>query len=221
MKLEQRTLQILKNFASINPSLLFKPGNTISTIAPLTKAVKAQATVSETFPFEFAIYDLSKFLAVISLFENPELSFKDTSVQISQGSQSVDFRYADVNSVVAPPNKQLVLPNPEIEFEMPSAVYQRVVKALGVLQLPEISVQGDSEGIFLATIDSKNASSNTYRVQVGPSNGADFNMVFRSDNMKMLATDYRVQISSKGIAQFQGDGVEYWVATEATSKYNQ
>lgn len=221
MKLESRTLQILKNFASINPSLLFKPGNVISTIAPLTKAVKAEATVAETFPSEFAIYDLSKLLAVISLFDSPELTINATSLTISQGSQSVDFRFADKSAIVAPPDKKLTLPNPEITFDMPAATYQGLMKALGVLQLPEIAVQGDSTGIYMATVDSKHSSSNTYRVQVGESNGHDFNMIFRADNLKVLLTDYQVQISSRGISHFKGDGVEYWVATEANSKFDQ
>ncbi len=34
MKLENRTVQILKNFATINPSMLFREGNTQVTIAP-------------------------------------------------------------------------------------------------------------------------------------------------------------------------------------------
>lgn len=220
MKLEPRTLQILKNFASINPSLLFKPGNVISTIAPLTKAVKAEATVAENFPSEFAIYDLSKFLAVISLFDQPELTINDNHVTISSGSQSVNFRFADKSSIVAPPDKKLVLPSPEIEFHLPATTYQNVMKALGVLQLHEIAVQGDDTGIFVATIDSKNTSSNMYRVQVAESNGHEFNMVYRADNLKILNTDYVVQISSRGISHFKGDGVEYWVAIEATSKFN-
>lgn len=221
MKLEPRTLQILKNFASINPSLLFKPGNVISTIAPLTKAVKAEATVAETFPSEFAIYDLSKLLAVISLFENPEISIHDSHLTVSHGSQSVNFRFADKNSIVAPPDKKLTLPNPEISFQLPATTYHNVMKALGVLQLPEVAVQGDASGIYLATVDSKNSSSNTYRVQVAESNGCTFDMIFRADNLKIMNTDYEVQISSRGISHFKGDGVQYWVATEANSKFEQ
>lgn len=221
MKLEPRTLQILKNFASINPSLLFKPGNVISTIAPLTKAVKAEATVAETFPSEFAIYDLSKLLAVISLFDSPDIQINSNSLTVSQGSQSVDFRFADKNSIVAPPDKKLTLPNPEIAFTLPAATYHGIMKALGVLQLPEIAVQGDDSGIYIATVDSKNSSSNTYRVQVAESNGHKFDMIFRADNLKVMNIDYEVQISSRGISHFKGDGVEYWVATEANSKFQQ
>lgn len=221
MKLEQRTLQILKNFASINPSLLFTAGNVLTTIAPLTRAVKAEATVEETFPSEFAIYDLSKLLAVISLFESPDIQINSSSLTVSQGSQSVDFRFADKNSIVAPPNKKLTLPDPEITFTLPAATYHSIMKAQGVLQLPEIAVQGDETGIYIATVDSKNTSNNTYRVQVAESNGHNFDMIFRADNLKIMNIDYEVQISSQGISHFKGEGVEYWVATEANSKFEQ
>lgn len=219
MKIQPRTLQILKNFASINPSLLFTPGNVISTIAPLTRAVMAEATVEETFPSEFAIFDLSKLLAIISLFESPDIEINSSSLTVSQGSQSVDFRFADKNSIVAPPNKKLELADPEIKFTLPAATYYGLMKAQGVLALPEIAVQGDHTGIYIATIDSKNPSNNTYRVQVAESNGHNFDMIFRADNLKIVNIDYEVQISSVGISHFKGDGVEYWVATEANSKF--
>ena len=140
---------------------------------------------------------------------------------VSQGSQSVDFRFADKNSIVAPPDKKLSLPSPEIAFALPAATYHGIMKALGVLQLPEIAVQGDDSGIYIATVDSKNSSSNTYRVQVAESNGHKFDMIFRADNLKVMNIDYEVQISSRGISHFKGDGVEYWVATEANSKFQQ
>lgn len=219
MKLEARTLHILKNFAAINPSLLFKPGNKIATIAPLTRSVKAEATITETIPSEFAIYDLSRFLGVISLFEEPELTVNQSSVTISSGQQSVDYRFADKNSIVSPPDKKIVIDDPEIQFDLPAATYQNVMKALAVLQLPEIVVVGNDEGIFVAANDSKNSSSNSYRAQVAESNGHKFNMVFKAENLRILNIDYKVQISSVGVGHFVGDGVEYWVATEASSKF--
>ena len=72
MKLSARTIQILKSFAQINPSLIFTPGNEIKTISPM-KTMVAKATIAETIPQQFAIWDLSKFLGVLSLFDDPEV----------------------------------------------------------------------------------------------------------------------------------------------------
>ena len=115
--------------------------------------------------------------------------------------------------------RQLKMPEPDIEFDLTAETYQTLMKALGVLQLPEVAIQGDSTGIFIATVNTKNPSSNNYRVQIGPANGHDFNLVFRSENLKIIVTDYRVKITQRGFAHFESDIVEYFVAMEQRSKY--
>ena len=76
MKLSNDTVTVLKNFSAINQNLVINPGKNISTMSAM-KNIVAKATVTEDFPQEFAIYDLNEFLASLSLFENPELTFKD------------------------------------------------------------------------------------------------------------------------------------------------
>ena len=44
MKLDTKTLNVLKSFTPINPSILIKEGNIVSTISP-TKTVLAKAKV--------------------------------------------------------------------------------------------------------------------------------------------------------------------------------
>lgn len=65
MKLSSETLAILKNFATINPGIVFKEGNTLSTMSQ-QKNILADAIVNETFNYTFGIYDLNNFLSVIS-----------------------------------------------------------------------------------------------------------------------------------------------------------
>ncbi len=60
MKLSNETLSVLKNFASINQGILFKPGKTIRTIST-HKNILAEAVVSEEIPKEFGVYDLNNF----------------------------------------------------------------------------------------------------------------------------------------------------------------
>ena len=83
MKLTSNTISILKNFSTINQNLMVKTGNTLSTMSAM-KNIVAQAEVTETFPQEFAIYDLNEFLSALSLFEEPELNFRDQYVTITQ-----------------------------------------------------------------------------------------------------------------------------------------
>jgi len=98
MKLSENTISVLKNFATINPSVLIKQGNTIATISP-QRTILARATVEEEFPQQFAIYELAKFLGVLSLFKEPELEFGPQQVMITSGKQSVNYTYADPSMV--------------------------------------------------------------------------------------------------------------------------
>ena len=61
MRLSNDTVAVLKNFSSINQNLVIKAGNEISTMSAM-KNIVAKADVKETFPKDFAIYDLNEFL---------------------------------------------------------------------------------------------------------------------------------------------------------------
>ena len=95
MKISKKTLEVLKNFATINSNLLVKPGNIISTISPV-KNVLSEMVVEETFDKEFGIWDMNKFLGTVSLFNDPEFDFNDKSVTISgSNGSSVVYYYCE------------------------------------------------------------------------------------------------------------------------------
>ena len=58
MKLSEHTISVLKNYANINQNLVVKEGNELLTMSSM-KNIVAKATVAESFPKEFAIYDLN------------------------------------------------------------------------------------------------------------------------------------------------------------------
>ena len=72
MKLSDKTLSVLKNFSTINQSILFKEGNKLRTISVM-KNILAEATITEEFTKDFGIYDLNQFLNGLSLHQQPEL----------------------------------------------------------------------------------------------------------------------------------------------------
>jgi len=220
MKLSENTINLMKNFASINPSLLVNPGEVLTTMAP-NKAIFAKANVEESFPKRFAIYEMAKFLGVISLFKEPELEFGDNQVKIVSGRQSVNYTYADPSMIVAPPvDKDINFPAAEIEFNITQEELQKLIRAAAVLQLPELSVNGDEHNITVSATNSKNPTADTYSLDVGTTDKM-FNMIFKVENIvKLLSTDYQVRISAKGLSQFNASSVTYYVATEANSQYN-
>lgn len=186
-----------------------------------TKSIYAKATVEENFPTRFAIYELSKFLGITSLFKEPELDFGEHQVKIVSGRQSVNYTYADPSMIVAPdPNKDINFPAADVEFSISQEELQKVVRATGVLQLPEIAVTGDSHHITVTATNSKNPSSDVFSVEVGETDKT-FNMIFKVENIiKLISGNYDVKISSRGLSKWSTSNVIYYVATEATSNFN-
>jgi len=217
MKLSARTLHLLKNFSTINPSIVLKPGSVVSTIST-NKTIMAKASITDDIPVVVAIYNLSRFISTLSLFNEPELDFGQSSVKISDGNRSVIYHYADPTIILAPPEKEIKLPSNDAECFIANKDFQSVIKALSVLGLPEIAIVGDGENITLEAIDTKNPSADTYSVIVGQSDKV-FRAIFRSENLKIMDGDYNVTISSKGISQFMGTEASYWIAVESTSTF--
>lgn len=218
MNINSRTLQILKSFSVINPSISFKSGNVIRTISP-TKTVMAKAEIEDSIDTPFAIYDLSRFLGVLSLFEEPVLTIDGKTVSITgKNGDNINYVCADPSNIVTPPEKELKLPSTDVTFTMKSDDFSRVIKALSVLSLPEIAVVGDGSKVFLQAVDSKNPTGDVYKTPVGETD-RKFRVIFKSENLKILPGDYEVSISKAGISHFVGTGVEYWIAVEGVSNF--
>lgn len=219
MKLSSETLSILKNFSTINQSLQFKAGKTLRTISPI-KSVLAKATLNDEFDRTFAIYDLPKFLGVVSLFNNPDFEFFDNFVRVSSPGRKVDYMYADPSTLVLPPERELNIGNADVEFTLSAAQYTEIMKALGVLSLPDLMIVGEDGNIYLRAGDSKMKGSNHYDVVIGETE-LTFTAVFKTENLKLAAgRDYDVSISSAGISRFTSTDVEYFVAIESNSSFS-
>lgn len=217
MKIDPKTIQVLKNFSTINPSLICKPGSSLETISP-AKTVMGMATVPDTFPIKFAIYNLSQFIGCVSMFQNPDLEFGNQAVLITDSNKRFTYYYADPSVIVGPPEKKLVMPSPDASFTLLNKDLQEVLKALGILGLPEIAFVGDGDTVSVEAVDSKASSSNRYAVTVGKT-AATFRAIFKAENIKIMPSDYQVEISSHGLAKFTGDPCAYFVAIEQTSSF--
>lgn len=222
MKISTQTLQVLKNYASINPNLLVKPGSVLSTIST-NKNIFAKASVTESFPASFAIYDMQQFLGVVSIFDDPDFSFNENSVTIASGNKSIEYVYTQPEMVVAPSDsvaQKIAVTNPEITFDLPAQTLNEVIKATSILQLDKINVVSENGTVNVVVADPKNPSSNKFSVSVGGSATADLSMVFAAENLKFIPGDYKVSISSSGISSFKNEklNLEYFVMADVKSK---
>ena len=223
MKLSKETIEVLKNFSGINQSIVVKEGSKLKTVNSL-KNILAHATVEEDFPKEFAIYDLTEFLGLLSSMSEPELTFNKSDVTVSSDTRKVKYRYADTDYIVKP-EKDIDMPESEIKFKLSEEVYVSLEKVATILQLHDICLKGckKSGKILLCATNKKNDSSNDYSEEVGEGVTNKFNIVMKKENLKIIPGDYDVSISSKGISHFKNVNLdlEYWIALEPTSEYGE
>lgn len=217
MKLSPKTITILKNFATINPSMIFKSGHWIATLSP-TRTIFARSHITETFPKTFAIYDLNKFLACLSLMNEPELTFGDTSVKISDGNKTIVYHYAEISLIKEPPDKAMDMPSKDAQCVITTKDLQGVLKGVGVLGLNAIAICGDNKNITLEAVDTSQASNDTYSVVVGETD-TKFSAVFSAEKMRMVDSDYTVTLSKNYVSEFVGTDVTYWIAMETSSVF--
>jgi hypothetical protein len=222
MKLSDNTLTLLKNFAGINQSILVKQGNKLRTIS-IAKNILAEAEITEEFPREFAVYDLNQFLNGLSLHQDPDLDFtEDSYITIREGKRRVKYFYADPNVIISPPEKEIKLPSEDVCFQLETGSLEKLVKAAGVYQLPDISAIGDAGVIRLVVRDKKNDTSNEYSIVVGETD-EQFTFNFKVENIsKIVSGAYNVVVSRKLLSQFTNTkhNLSYWIALEPDSTFN-
>ena len=213
--LSKPTIEVLKNFCSINKSLVINPGNKLSTLS-INKNILAYADVEESFDSQMSIYDLGVFLGGLSLFEQPTIdTSKDNFVTVSDraGRSKTRFFYADPDIITQPPEKELALPSVDVKFRLDAATLQQLQRAASVYQLPDLCLYGDGTEMTLRVTDKKNETSNSYSVKVGDTEDT-FCYCFKVENLKLLLGDYNVTLSKSNVALFQGEGIKYFIALE-------
>ena len=220
MKLSDQTLNILKNFAGINNSILVKQGTQLRTIS-VAKNILAEAAIDEDFPRDFAVYDLNQFLNGLSLHQDPDLDFSPESyISIKEGKRRVKYFYADPNVIVSPPEKEITLPSEDVHFQLDSSALEKLLKAAAVYQLPDLSAVGEAGVIKLVARDKKNDTSNEFAIVVGETD-KEFVFNFKVENIKIIPGAYNVAVSSKLLSEFTNESLDlkYYIALEPDSTF--
>ena len=221
-KLSTQTLDILKNFASINSNLIVKSGEALSTISE-AKNIMAIAEISETFQSTFGIYDLNEFISMFSLMNDPDLDFTADSVVFKSGRTKASYRFAD-QSILTTPKSKINMPAADLVVHIGSDLLAQIRKAAGVLGHTIVSISGDAGAITLSVVDPKNSTANSFSVVLDDANDNknNFDLQFLIANLKVIPGDYEVKISSKLISHWTNTSspINYYIALEKTSSYN-
>ena len=220
MKLSDKTLSVLKNFSTINQSILFKRGSKLRTISVM-KNILAEATIGEEIPKDFGIYDLGQFLNGLGLHHNPELDFANNGhVVIKEGKMCSKYFFADPSVIITPPDKEIAIPTEDVSFELSTQQLDKLLKAAGIYQLPDLAVIGEAGVVKLLVRDKKNDTSNTFAVTVGETDKV-FSFNFKIENIKILPGTYEVVVSQKLLSKFTNKDCDlrYYIALEPDSTF--
>ena len=217
------TLSVLRNFSSINPNVVLKPGQEVKTISE-AKNILAVADIAEDFPTEMGIYDLNEFLSVVNLVNDPQLNFGDNHVDVVGGNSKVKYFFSD-SSILTTPQKDITMPDCEVTVSFTDDILSQIRKAASALGHSEMSISATDEGVNIKVFDSKDSSANIYNIQLANDAGykeGQFEFVININNLKLLDGDYEVNISSKLISEWKNTTkpVRYYIALEKNSNYN-
>jgi len=228
MKISKRTLDILKNFSSINSNIFIPKGNVISTISPI-KNILAEAEVEENFEVPFGVWDLSKFLGVISLFSNPEFQFENKYVIISDENRSVKYYYCDPKLLTIS-NKKVQIPSVDVSFVLEQDDINELRKASSILGVSDLQLTNSDENSLILQVHDKSDpnSSNSFRIDLGEMKNSEnfsgsFRLNFLVENLKMIPGNYDVEISSNIVSRFSHRDIDltYWIALEMDSSFSE
>ncbi len=220
--LSEDTINVLKNFATINPNLVFTPGQKVKTISE-AKTIMAQADIVEDMPREFGVYDLNEFLSVYNLVDQPTLEFEDKSVLINGANNQVVRYFFSETEILTTPQKDIQMPDAELGFTLTDDILNQIRKAAAVLGHTELSLKGDNGVITASVVDTKDSTSNSFSYELDRDNACkeSFNFIVSIPNLKLLPGDYFVSISSKLISNWTNNNypIEYFVALEKNSSF--
>jgi len=216
MKLSKDTLDTLKNFATINTNILVREGSTLSTIST-GKNIFARAEITESFPREFAIYDLNGLLPLLTLMEDTDVNFGDESLKVTKGTSVFEYYYADPNIIVSAPDKSIEVDN-FFQFDLTKDDIDMIMKAAAITAAPMLSIVGDGSEVIMKVGDPSTPKSNSFRQVIGTTE-VKFDARLAVENFKVIPGGYTVILSQKKfmfLESSKGD-TKYWLALERSS----
>jgi len=224
MKISQETINILKNYSTINSNIIIEPGKTLKTFAT-SKTIMAIASIEEDFPKEVCIYDMHIFLGVLTLFDEPDIDFKEKYMVISESEgKSIKLKYFYAAKNVIPTAKCgiISLPDSLVKFILNESDLHKLVRASATLKLEDFTIESDGNRVSLSVFNKEDDKGcNRFSVDVGEGNGDEYQIIIKVKNLLMIQGTYDVEVcKTKPITQFKNvdKDITYYIAIDPTSK---
>jgi len=217
MKISDTTFGILKNYSTINQNILVRQGSVLSTVSE-GKNILSRAVVSEVFPREFAIYDLTNMINVLNVWENVDVDFQESCIKVQNDKKKYRYNYADPSVVTAAPDKELEI-DPFFTFDLSHSDVAMIQKAGSILAAPTLSIIGKDGAVRVVVSDPSVAGSNAYTEDLDIATDAEFDCRLKIENLKVIPGDYTVSLGKKKAMHFKNKNIDlqYWLAMEPSS----
>lgn len=226
MKISKQTRSILTNYSTINSNLFVEAGNQIRTMSP-SRSIVSDVTVEEEFPVSFGLYDLNRFLRVLSLFSDPDLDFHDSYVVISEGNKSTLVRFSEP-SLLSYPKKHIADLDYDVQFNLDKGSFENILKMANVMDLPDLIIRNSEKDDTKAEIvlvdlgktnNDEQSDKSTIEVELKTTSmGEKFRFHLAVEDLRMIPDDYTIQMSNQNLSKFtsQNVGPVYWLALHSS-----
>jgi len=215
--ISQKTMAVLKNFATINGSILIREGSTLKTISVGENSI-AQYRCDETFPQTFGIYELNRFLSGLSLFDNPTLDFDNSDyVTIRDKGRSARYYFSNPEiTLKAAPDKDIKFPGADMEFQITQEDISALQKAWNVYEIPDLKFHSIGGSVVLSLVDKENQTSNVFSLELPGDNTGEYEVFMKMENIRLLPGNYNVKISKHLITEWKHSTLDltYYIALE-------
>ncbi len=165
-----------------------------------------EATLDTSFPLDFPIRDLKGFLKALSNFDDPEIKFTKSQLTVSGKDGKIHFTPSKRKDLILP-SKGVTFPKSEIEFDISSTQYSTLIKSLMKHSFYDLYLEGDGKAIKVLTTPSFRGEY-VYEQTLGKTN-KNFSFRFLISNLICPIDDYKISLSSKGIARFKSKNSDY------------
>ena len=215
MQLSKSDLLLLSNFAAINQSILFRPGQQQGTSSN-SQSMIAYAGFEVDFPKEFPLFDLNHFISVYDLVASTgdveiEFPVNENHLIVRSEKTSQNLRAAPIEVIRVPPANNKPKNDPVISFYLSEDMLAYGKKSAAINTFPNLTFESDGKEIFMVSEDIENPSTEKHRRKLEQTVADDFEfrVVFNVGRLKMLNDDYRVDIYSPNLGRFVSENRDY------------
>jgi hypothetical protein len=212
MQFSENTLNVFKNFAAINNGVILKKGSRQRTWSP-DESILAEATIEEDINEDFGIYDFPQFLGNLTTLDKPEVTITNEKAVLNDGQVKLDYYACALNLIMAPPDKELEISDPDAQFFLSDENLQKILKVGSLNALPNILFSGDGKTLSAKVFEQSNDTSNSAVVELGETSET-FEMLFKSEYFNIIPQDYNVSLKVGAFAELKNEAgnVRYFIA---------